>query len=353
MQKAKTVDTVHTGNLMNEKGITIIVLVVTIIVLLILAGVTIAGVTGENGIIGQTNKAKKETEIVNEYEQLQTIVTIVQSKSTGKIEKGKLEEELESKIGNIVLKNDNSPWIYEGKYKNYYIYDDGNVKERCNYSNLKIGDYVNYNIQYENLNSYKDEFKAKDEYEGWRILSINEDDNVVRLVSSGIPLTYYYKYNTVKKSVEELTTGFMKDTTLFVNYGFKDKNNNIISSTFEMKNLFLNKFTAKEDGLPKVQSLLNSDIENISGKISWGKFVGEDLLAIPCDNKNEEKYATYYLGTAYYGQQLWTVNEEGKIVNEAEAIRGIRPVVTLIENINFSKNDKESTDNKTVWNISL
>lgn len=353
MQKARTIGTVYTGNLINEKGITIIVLIITIIVLLILAGVTIVGVTGENGILGQTNKAKKEAEISNEYEQLQTIVTIVQSKSTEKIEKSKLEEELESKIGKVVLKNDNSPWIYEGKYKNYYIYDDGNVKEKYNYLDLKIGDYVNYDVQYENLNSYKDEFKAKDDYEGWRILSINEDDNVVRLVSSGIPLTYNYVYNTAKKSVEELTTGFVKDTTPFISYGFKDKSDNIISSTSEMRNLFLNKFTAKEDYLPKVQALLNSDIENISGKISWGKFAGEDLFSIPCNNKNEGKYATYYLGTAFYGQQLWAINEEGKIVNEHSSTRGIRPVVTLKENINFTKDDKESTDNKRVWNISL
>lgn len=42
----------------NQKGITLIALVITIIVLLILAGVSIAMLTGENGILTQTNKAK-------------------------------------------------------------------------------------------------------------------------------------------------------------------------------------------------------------------------------------------------------------------------------------------------------
>lgn len=46
----------------NEKGITLIALVITIIVLLILAGVSIATLTGENGILTQANKAKTETE---------------------------------------------------------------------------------------------------------------------------------------------------------------------------------------------------------------------------------------------------------------------------------------------------
>lgn len=41
------------------KGITLIALVITIIVLLILAGVTIATLTGDNGILKQADKAKQ------------------------------------------------------------------------------------------------------------------------------------------------------------------------------------------------------------------------------------------------------------------------------------------------------
>ena len=49
-------------NIKTQKGITLIALVITIIVLLILAGVSIAMLTGENGILTQAKKAKKETE---------------------------------------------------------------------------------------------------------------------------------------------------------------------------------------------------------------------------------------------------------------------------------------------------
>ena len=45
----------------NNKGITLIALVITIIVLLILAGVSIAMLTGQNGILNQANNAKNET----------------------------------------------------------------------------------------------------------------------------------------------------------------------------------------------------------------------------------------------------------------------------------------------------
>ncbi len=46
----------------NQKGVTLIALVITIIVLLILAGVSIAMLTGDNGILTQANKSQ-----VSEY----------------------------------------------------------------------------------------------------------------------------------------------------------------------------------------------------------------------------------------------------------------------------------------------
>ena len=45
----------------NNKGITLIALVVTIIVLLILAGVSIAMLTGDNGILSRASDAKKNS----------------------------------------------------------------------------------------------------------------------------------------------------------------------------------------------------------------------------------------------------------------------------------------------------
>ena len=44
-----------------QKGITLIALVITIIVLLILAGVSIAMLTGDNGILTKANTSKTET----------------------------------------------------------------------------------------------------------------------------------------------------------------------------------------------------------------------------------------------------------------------------------------------------
>ncbi len=53
----------------NTRGITLIALVITIIVLLILAGVTIAALSGDNGILTRAKEAKKKTEQAQKEEE--------------------------------------------------------------------------------------------------------------------------------------------------------------------------------------------------------------------------------------------------------------------------------------------
>ena len=68
----------------NTKGITLIALVITIIVLLILAGVSIAMLTGDNGILTQAQNAKNKTERgkVNEKNTLESYEQMINA-STG------------------------------------------------------------------------------------------------------------------------------------------------------------------------------------------------------------------------------------------------------------------------------
>lgn len=54
----------------NNRGITLIALVITIIVLLILAGVSIAMLTGENGILNQATTAKDDTAAAEAVERM-------------------------------------------------------------------------------------------------------------------------------------------------------------------------------------------------------------------------------------------------------------------------------------------
>ena len=72
-------------NRTRQKGITLIALVITIIVLLILAGVSIATLTGQNGVLTQAQNAKEQTNKEGAREKLSLILADLQSQ---KIPKG-------------------------------------------------------------------------------------------------------------------------------------------------------------------------------------------------------------------------------------------------------------------------
>ena len=89
----KTIKTAKKQKLKESKGITLIALVITIIVLLILAGVTIATLTGDNGILTKAQDAKTQTEQAKEDENLK--IAIAGSYGTdGKLNLDDLKENL-------------------------------------------------------------------------------------------------------------------------------------------------------------------------------------------------------------------------------------------------------------------
>ena len=74
----------------STKGITLIALVVTIIILLILAGVSIAMLTGNNGVLTQGKRAKEETEIAEEKEAISLAMNALKiQKQVGAKESGR------------------------------------------------------------------------------------------------------------------------------------------------------------------------------------------------------------------------------------------------------------------------
>ena len=92
-------------NLKERKGITLIALVITIIVLLILAGVSIAMLTGQNGILTQANNAKDETEQANAKEKVESAVIATMSQSKrGTLDADKLVTEITNNYGGTATK---------------------------------------------------------------------------------------------------------------------------------------------------------------------------------------------------------------------------------------------------------
>ncbi len=85
-----------------NKGITLVILVITIIVLLILAGVSIAILAGENGILSKAVKAREEAQIKAYEDLIRLAITEENINQEQKTEKEKLEGIKE------ILKKDNN-----------------------------------------------------------------------------------------------------------------------------------------------------------------------------------------------------------------------------------------------------
>ena len=88
-----------------KNGITLIALVITIIVLLILAGVTIATLTGDNGILTKAQSAKTQNDKATVKEQVDLAIA-ASLDETGKINLGQLKTNLNNVDGINPIKED-------------------------------------------------------------------------------------------------------------------------------------------------------------------------------------------------------------------------------------------------------
>ena len=141
-----------------ERGITLIALVITIIVLLILAGVSIAMLTGQNGILTQAQKAKNETEdaaqneanILDSYQDIIydtiTEVSQVEDNNPGVLEGSGTEEDpyTISSVEDFVVFSDN---VTKGNtYQNQYVElkQSLDFKSNKSYVNSEKTDFCGY-----------------------------------------------------------------------------------------------------------------------------------------------------------------------------------------------------------------
>ena len=107
-----------------QKGITLIALVITIIVLLILAGVSIAMLTGQNGILTQAQNAKTTTENKNAEEKVKLAVMGARA-DDGTLTVGKLRTELANYGGTV--EGNTFPVTAKVDGKSFTVDANGNV----------------------------------------------------------------------------------------------------------------------------------------------------------------------------------------------------------------------------------
>ena len=186
--------------LKSEKGITLVALVITIIVLLILAGVTIATLTGDNGILNQANKAKATTEI-GEEKDIIGLSVIQATNNNGTIDEDELQKALNeySKEGNkaSIIASDIENFTVKFESERYYeVNKGGSIEYIENATGKKILTVQCVNSKNELLKEYRytivtnDYSKAPPIIEGYeaqneRIIGKITEDTTIKIL-------YYY-----------------------------------------------------------------------------------------------------------------------------------------------------------------
>ena len=160
----------------DNKGVTLIALVITIIVLLILAGVSIATLVGENGIINKAKLAKEETEKSNLLEKVQMEVA-GGFDTYGEYDTNIIKKNLENNLGATVTKVNNSLNVELDGMK-VKVNPDGKVEfaKKVERPGIKIGDYIEYKPT-PNSNS-SEQGMTQDTDMKWRVLRIHEDGTI-------------------------------------------------------------------------------------------------------------------------------------------------------------------------------
>lgn len=228
---------------------------------------------------------------------------------------------------------------------------------------VKVGDYVNYPVYYDNVDT-------NTTLKGWRVISKDVDIDgkasvgTVNLVSAGVPLTYMPNGN-VATSIERLAINFL--TTPFHASDYWTYRKNGFNPNKSLTEIFNNKYTAtyasnttvtyptystntvtaqKAAGKLKVRAMTKEDIVNSTG-VTWASGYEMGLR----DAKYDKLYANggvNWFASAREEGYLWYVDDLAGVYGSYYAEYGIRPVVSLKSTVKAS-----GTDAKGAWNIEI
>ena len=287
-----------------NRGITLIALIITIIVLLILAGVTIAMIMGDNGILNQAVSAKEETEKNSLIEQIQLEIVEEQSTSDLEITKEQMKTILDKYFVDVPNKLPDNINALEFTAKDEYggykingseiysgtliIEPNTTLGELISVENY--GDYINYNV---NLAIDGDQDGDNSDIDDWRIFYKDENGNVFIIASDYIPMSNEVLNNALNQ------IGMLDPELTGNTYGIRWIGFTYHPIADEAINFF--KF-----GLNYNNSTSNSNIELVSGLLDtniWSGFstgvegavaIGGPTLEIYVSSWNEKGYTRLY-----------------------------------------------------------
>lgn len=314
-------------------GITLISLLITIIVLLILAGISVVII---NSIImdkaflasTQTIDSLLEESIQMAYIECNSEFLLLNSKGENLDKSDYLIENFSSylsdskNIDNVKINQSGEndfevSFNYKEQEYKYRLTLDGNVhKDFSIKGNLKVGDYIEYPVDYKDV--YSNEFY--DSNSGWRVIDDGQISGKIKIISTGIPAKWLWN-DDINTAIQNLIYNF--DELLI-----RDSSNEIIEGNF-----------FKVGGIAENVSILTlSEFNNLCNRIYGSNRSEDDISDFP------ENYDLFYLNNsgAYYWlatnnieeNMLYCVAKNSQILLRDGIRLGLRPVIELNSNIN-------------------
>ena len=244
-------------NFKNAKGITLIALVITIIVLLILAGVTIATLTGDNGILGKANEAETKSDIVEVKEQAQLDISNWMAERIRNGEDTVLDDATVKSIIESANQNNTNKYYSEltdtsikTKKGNEILYSDLYTKTTPSFDpeTLTIGTAIN-------TNKY-----------GWKVKNYNEEEN-----ETGV-WRLFFQDDKYAYLISDKCIGSYNPSEQYSSY----TNGSFVSTVGQKLNPKISSLFTKSNTDPNIKT--TAWLTDTSDSGMWAKYKNEDAV---------------------------------------------------------------------------
>ena len=351
-----------------QKGITLIALVITVIVLLILAGVSIATLTGNNGILTRANEAKEKSKEAEKQENKMfgtyetTIGNIVDGTITAQViaNASNKNEYYGKVVTNYVV--DSSVFDNDIQWKIFYSGSVGNDPENniyliasnyVKYINLPAGIDENGNITQNTLTKGSTDYSAYWDRNNPKLLNTYKTGSL-RITNFKIKALNNDYFNIKKYSSQEnnmKAVSYMLDTNAWSDYSNKTYSDYAIGGpTIEMLIKSYNQklgLTGNKEYKTKANSANGYQISK-DGGYEWSSngynsmlSYSEDLYVIPNSKNGIPTANAYWIASPSddYNYYLFGAYHVGDVKSNYYSIddRGFRPVVCLKSNVQLKK----------------
>ena len=331
-------------NLKERKGITLIALVITIIVLLILAGVSIAMLTGQNGILTQANNAKTSTANKSAEEKVKLAVMAARSQSEdASLDLEKLTTEVTTNYGGQV-EGGAFPVTVTIDGKTFTVDSNGNVTSKDSETAGKVTIIEGDGKSVGNIIEVTSTKKTKEQF---YVLSYDESTQKAKALA---------KYNLMVGAIYNSSGTKTGDVdTSAANYGLQDetmkgwvsgqerKGTVAFSSSRYWDDTYTPQGSSSYPWVYNNKSNLYQYVESYKTLLGNTDKVSEVSLAsyedINALGSNKSNYTwlystSFWLGSAYSSSNnfVWHVNTDGYFGSNNYYngnYRGVRPVITV------------------------